>query len=64
MLDVIVGAGGLSDFSAGNRASLIRLTEFGQVNCRVRVRDLMEGDMSQNILVYSGDVLIIPEARF
>ena len=64
VLDVMVGAGGLNDFAAGNRASLVRLVESGRVNCRVRVKDLMEGDMSQNILVYSGDVLIIPEARF
>jgi hypothetical protein len=24
----------------------------------------MSGDMSQNILVYPGDVLVIPESRF
>lgn len=64
VLDVLVASGGLSDFAAGNRANIVRLVDTGQVKCRVRLNDLMSGDMSQNILVYSGDVLIIPEARF
>ena len=64
VLDILVGVGGLSDFAAGNRATIIRMNESGQVKCRVKLNDLMDGDMSQNILVYPGDVLIIPEARF
>ena len=64
VLDVLVASGGLSDFAAGNRATIVRLVETGQVRCLVRLNDLMSGDMSQNIQVYSGDVLIIPEARF
>lgn len=64
VLDVLVSAGGLSDFAAGNRATIVRMTESGQATCRVKLSDLMTGDMTQNILVYSGDVLIIPEARF
>ena len=64
VLDVLVSVGGLSDFAAGNRASIVRNTGSSQARCRVKLNDLMEGDMSQNILVYSGDVLIIPEARF
>ena len=64
VLDVLVSAGGLGDFAAGNRASIVRLSQNGQVKCRVRLNDLMSGDMSQNMLIYSGDVLIVPEARF
>ena len=64
VLDVIVAAGGLTEFAAGNRANIVRQMEAGQIKCRVRVKDLMSGDMSQNINVYPGDVLIIPETRF
>lgn len=64
ILDLLVTVGGLSDFAAPNRANLVRPTESGQVECRVRIKDLMSGDMSQNILVYPGDVLVIPETRF
>jgi polysaccharide export outer membrane protein len=64
LLDIIVAVGGLSEFAAGNRANLVRQTESSQVECRVRLKDLVTGDMSQNIDVYPGDVLVIPETRF
>ena len=64
VLDIIVASGGLGEFAAGNRASLVRSGPNGQVNCRVKLGDLIGGDMSQNILVYPGDVLVVPEARF
>ena len=64
ILDVVVGAGGLGSFAAGNRTNLIRDTEMGQIKCRIRLDDLMSGDMSQNILVFPGDVLVVPESRF
>jgi len=64
VLDVVVAAGGMGEFAAGNRASLIRQMENGQAKCEVKLKDLMSGDMSQNILVYPGDVLVIPESRF
>lgn len=64
LLDIVVAVGGLSEFAAGNRANLVRQTQSGQVECRIRVKDLMAGDMSQNINVYPGDVLVVPETRF
>jgi len=64
MLDVIVAVGGLTEFAAGNRTNLVRQTETGQVECRVRAKDLMSGDMSQNIVVFPGDVVVVPETRF
>ena len=64
VLDVVVGSGGLGEFAAGNRANIVRETPTGQVKCRVMLKDLMAGDMTQNILVYAGDVLVVPESRF
>lgn len=66
VLDVVIDVGGLSEFAAGNRAKLIRKTADGsQQEIRVRLEDLLEdGDLSQNIAVQPGDVLIIPESRF
>jgi polysaccharide export outer membrane protein len=63
VLDIVVGVGGLTDFAAGNRTNLVRQTDSGQVECRVRVKDILSGDMSQNILVYPGDVIVVPETR-
>lgn len=64
LLDVIVAVGGLSEFAAGNRTNLVRQTGNGQTECRVKVKDLMKGDMSQNVAIYPGDVIVIPETRF
>lgn len=64
LLDVLVAVGGLTEFAAGNRANLIRQTQNGQAECRLRLKDLVGGDMSSNIDVYPGDVLVIPETRF
>ena len=66
VLDVVIDAGGLSEFAAGNRAKLIRKGADGkQETIKVRLEDLLDdGDMSQNFPVLPGDVLIIPESRF
>ncbi len=64
MLDLLVAAGGMSDFAAGNRGKLVRQTDQGQLECRIKLKDLMTGDMSQNIGVYPGDVLVVPASRF
>ncbi|MGH8863857.1 MAG: XrtA/PEP-CTERM system exopolysaccharide export protein, partial [Burkholderiales bacterium] len=66
VLDVVIDVGGLNEFAAGNRAKIVRKTADGrQQDIKVRLEDLLEdGDMSQNLAVQPGDVLIIPESRF
>ena len=64
LLDVMVAVGGLTDFAAGNRAILVRQTQLGPVECRAKLKKLVRGDMSHNIDVYPGDVLVVPETRF
>lgn len=65
VLDVVVAVGGLDDFAAGNRAQVVRTIGGVTTECKIRLNDLMrDGDMSQNIFMYPGDVLIIPESRF
>ena len=64
ILDAVVAVGGFTDFAAGNRTSIVRQTENGQVDCRVKLKSLLAGDMSQNAFIYPGDVIIVPETRF
>ena len=65
LLDVMIAVGGLGEFAAGNRAKIIRKVDGKQTEIRVRVDDLLnDGDVSQNVPVRPGDVVIIPEARF
>lgn len=65
LLDVMIAVGGLTEFAAGNKAKLIRTTESGQMVAAVRVEDLLEdGDITANVPMAPGDIIIIPEAWF
>jgi polysaccharide export outer membrane protein len=64
LLDVMIQVGGLTDFADGNAAVLVRGKENG-ATYGVRLRDLVKrGDVSANIDVRPGDVLIIPQSWF
>lgn len=64
LLDVIILAGGMTDFADGNKAVLVRGAEKGK-QYSVRLADLVRrGDISANVDVRPGDVLIIPQRWF
>jgi polysaccharide export outer membrane protein len=63
LLDVMIAVGGLTDFADGNNASVLRTAEARQY--RVRLKDLVRrGDVSANIEMKPGDVVIIPQSWF
>ena len=63
LLDVMIAVGGLTDFADGNNASVLRTAEKRQYS--VRLKDLIRrGDVSANIEMKPGDVLIIPQSWF
>jgi polysaccharide export outer membrane protein len=65
LLDVMIEVGGLTEFAAGNQATLIRRAGGEQNEYRVRVDDLLrDGDIGANVQMQPGDVLIIPESFF
>lgn len=65
LMDVMIAVGGLTDFAAGNRARIIRSVDGEQQQFQVRLEDLIrDGDISANVPVYQGDVLVIPESFF
>lgn len=64
LLDVMILVGGLTDFADGNGAVLVRGAEGGK-QYSVRLRDLIKrGDISANVQVRPGDVLIVPQSWF
>lgn len=65
VLDAVVSAGGLTEFAAGNRATVVRSVGQSTVECRVRLGSLInDGDVSQNVQLRPGDVVIVPESNF
>ena len=64
-LDAVLAVGGLAPFAAGNRAKIVRTEKGKQRELKLKLDDLInKGDMSQNILLQPGDVLVVPESRF
>ena len=65
ILDVMIAVGGLTEFADGNQARLVRRTGSGELQAQVRLDDLLkDGDISANVAVAPGDIVIIPEAWF
>ena len=65
VLDVMIEVGGLTDFAAGNRATVIRSEDGEQRQFEIRLDDLVkDGDITANVAMQPGDVLIIPESFF
>jgi polysaccharide biosynthesis/export protein len=64
MLDVMIQAGGLTDYADGNGAVLIRGAEGGK-QYGVRLKDLLKrGDITANVAIMPGDVIIVPQSWF
>ena len=65
VLDVIILSGGLTQYAAGNRASIVRAVDGQETAYRVRLDDLLnDGDLSANAPVAPGDILVIPQSYF
>jgi polysaccharide export outer membrane protein len=63
LLDVMIVVGGITDFAAGNRASILRTVGGKKEQLGVRLRDLLRvGDLTANVAMRPGDVLIIRRA--
>ena len=64
VLDVMIAVGGITDFADGNRATILRTSE-NNAQYSVRLKDLVKrGDVSANVEMKPGDVLIIPQSWF
>lgn len=65
LMDVMIAVGGLAEFAAGNSASVVRNIDGKQHKIEVRLNDLLKkGDITANMPMRPGDVLIVPESFF
>ncbi|MBV8502214.1 MAG: polysaccharide export protein [Paucibacter sp.] len=65
VLDVMIAVGGLTDFADGNHASILRTSEGPNKQYSVRLKDLLRrGDISANVEMRPGDILVIPQSFF
>ena len=67
VLDAMIAVGGLAEYAAGDRARLIRVDRRNgqQREYDLRIARLLKrGDVSANVRLEPGDVIIIPESMF
>jgi polysaccharide export outer membrane protein len=65
LLDVMIQVGGLTEFADGNKAVIVRSEDGERKQFNVRIEDLIrDGDISANIDMKPGDIMIIPESWF
>lgn len=65
ILDVVLAAGGVTEFAASNRARLYRQVGKKTKSYRIRLGDILNrGKLKTNINLQPGDVITIPERLF
>ncbi len=65
ILDVILAVGGFTEFANENDVKILRKKENGErTEMTVRVKDVMKGDLSENIAIMPGDIVIVRESLF
>lgn len=65
VLDLVLEAGGLNDFAAGNSAKLYRKSGDGVVSIPVELADILnDGQVETNYTILPGDILTVPERLF
>lgn len=65
LLDLMIQVGGLSQYADGNRASIIRNIDGEPQHFGIKISDLIDdADLTKNVKILPGDIVIIPEAFF
>jgi polysaccharide export outer membrane protein len=65
LLDVMISVGGLTKFAAGNRAVIVRRVKGELHSYPVKLDSLIrDGEITYNVRMQPGDILIIPQSYF
>ena len=65
LLDLLVQIGGMGEFASGNRTVLVRGEGEARQSYSVRAGDLVrKADMSANVALRPGDIVVIPQSWF
>jgi polysaccharide export outer membrane protein len=53
----------MTDYAAGNHSKIVRSVNGRSSSCGKAANLVNKGDMSQNLELKAGDVLVVPESR-
>ena len=65
ILDVVLSAGGFNEFADKNSVKIVRKSPDGKkTEMKVKMKNLMKGDIKENVLIHPGDFVIVKESIF
>ena len=65
LLDLMIAVGGMTEYADGNKSVLVRIESGKQNSYSLRLDDLIkDGDISANMTLLPGDIIIISESWF
>ncbi len=63
-LDAVLSAGGFTEFANQNSVLVVRKTDKATSNIEVRLKDVINGDISKNIVLKPGDIVTVKTGIF
>jgi polysaccharide biosynthesis/export protein len=63
-LDAILSAGGFTDFASPNSVLIVRKEGSGIKNIEVKLKDVMNGEISKNVALKPGDIVMVKTGLF
>ena len=64
ILEAITMAGGFTPIASPNKTRVIRVEEGEERTIFVRMKDIIKGEKSKDIVLKSGDIVVVPESLF
>ena len=64
ILETITMAGGFTPIASPNKTRIIRVEDGKEKNIPVRMKDIIKGEKSKDIVLKSGDIIVVPESLF
>lgn len=65
VLDAILMAGGPTEFASQNGTKIIRMNGSGEkTTLKVKLKNLLKGDLTKNVLLKPNDTIVVPESFF
>ncbi len=64
VMEAILDAGGLTKFASPNDTVIYRKQNNAEVSVNIKVKKLMYGDLTQNVMLQPGDYIVVKEGLF
>ncbi len=65
VMDILLSAGGFTEFAKENDVEILRKNKAGKrIKISIKAKNLMKGDLRENIIIKPGDIIVVKESLF